>query len=62
MGLNECCSLCVQVVLDIGCGTGILSLFAAQSGAKHVIGVDQSNVIYNAMQIVRYCVSLFQCT
>ena len=44
----------IQVVLDIGCGTGILSLFAAQCGAKLVIGVDQSYMIYNAMQIVRY--------
>lgn len=43
-----------QVVLDIGCGTGILSLFAAQSGAKQVIGVDQSTMIYNAMEIIRY--------
>jgi protein arginine N-methyltransferase 3 len=42
-----------KVVLDVGCGTGILSLFAAESGAKLVIGVDQSFMVYNAMQIVR---------
>ncbi|KAM7015313.1 protein arginine N-methyltransferase 3 [Tautogolabrus adspersus] len=42
-----------KVVLDVGCGTGILSMFAAKSGAKKVIAVDQSEIIYQAMDIVR---------
>lgn len=44
---------CCQVVLDVGCGTGILSMFAAKAGAKHVIGIDQSDIIYQAMDIVK---------
>jgi protein arginine N-methyltransferase 3 len=42
-----------QVVLDVGCGTGILSMFAAKVGAKKVIAVDQSEILYQAMDIIR---------
>lgn len=41
------------VVLDVGCGTGILSLFAAQAGAKHVYAVDASGIARKAREIVK---------
>lgn len=41
-----------KVVLDVGCGTGILSMFAARAGARHVIGVDMSSIISKAKEIV----------
>ena len=41
------------LVLDIGCWTGILSMFAAQAWAKAMVGVDCSNIIYQAMDIAR---------
>ncbi|KAL0960565.1 hypothetical protein HGRIS_005602 [Hohenbuehelia grisea] len=41
------------VVLDVGCGTGILSLFAARAGAKRVIAVDASDIAEKAEKIVK---------
>jgi len=42
-----------KVVLDVGCGTGILSMFAAKAGARMVIGVDMSSIVDHAKQIVK---------
>jgi len=42
-----------KTVLDVGCGTGILSLFAAKAGAAKVIGIDASDIIDHAKQIVK---------
>ena len=36
----------------VGCGTGILSMFAAQAGAKHVYAIDMSDIIADAREIV----------
>ena len=42
-----------KVVLDVGCGTAILSMFAAQAGAKKVFAIDCSEIIKQARQIVK---------
>ncbi|KAK5643429.1 hypothetical protein RI129_007274 [Pyrocoelia pectoralis] len=42
-----------KIVLDVGCGTGILSMFAAKAGSAKVYGIDQSDVLYKAMDIIR---------
>lgn len=41
-----------KTVLDIGCGTGILSLFAAKAGAAHVYAIECSSIAEQAKQIV----------
>jgi type I protein arginine methyltransferase len=42
-----------KVVLDLGCGTGILSMFCAKAGASKVIAVDNSSIIRKAEANIR---------
>lgn len=42
-----------KIVLDVGCGTGILSMFCAKAGAKQVFAVDFSNIIEQAREIIK---------
>jgi len=42
-----------KVVLDIGCGTGILCLFAASAGARKVIGIENAHIADKAKIIVK---------
>lgn len=39
-----------KTVLDVGCGTGILSMFCAKAGAARVIAVDNSDIIDKARE------------
>merc|ERR1719201_983941 len=41
-----------KVVLDVGCGTGILCMFCAKAGAAKVIGVDMSGIVESAKKII----------
>ena len=42
-----------KIVLDIGCGTGILSIFAARAGAKHVYAIENAEIATFATEIIK---------
>nr|ACU21309.1 unknown [Glycine max] len=46
-------SIAGKVVVDVGCGTGILSIFCAQAGAKRVYAIDASDIALQANEVVK---------
>ncbi|XP_062848072.1 protein arginine N-methyltransferase 6 [Trichomycterus rosablanca] len=42
-----------KVVLDVGAGTGVLSVFCAQAGARKVYAVEASSIADQAVKIIR---------
>jgi len=40
-----------KIVVDVGCGTGILSMFAAQAGAKIVYALEMSEIAFDAIDV-----------
>jgi len=42
-----------KIVLNVGCGTGLMCMLVAQAGAKTVIGIDKSAMADQAREIVK---------
>ncbi|MHA1648915.1 MAG: 50S ribosomal protein L11 methyltransferase [Candidatus Helarchaeota archaeon] len=40
-----------DIVIDFGCGTGILGFFALQAGARHVYAIEETSIIDYAKQL-----------
>ena len=43
-----------KVVMDVGAGSGILSIFAAQAGAKKVFAIEASNMAESARKLIKH--------
>lgn len=55
-----------KIVLDVGSGTGILSIFCAQAGAKRVLAVEASNLANLSRELIKEnnfeeTIQVFQC-
>ncbi|PNX63331.1 putative protein arginine N-methyltransferase 6-like protein, partial [Trifolium pratense] len=42
-----------KIVLDVGCGIGLLSILCAQAGASKVYAIDASNIAREAKHVVK---------
>lgn len=42
-----------KTVLDLGCGTGMLSMFAASVPSQKVFAIDNSDIAYYAVEIIK---------
>ena len=50
---NKSETIADKVVLDVGSGTGVLAVWAAKAGAKHVYAVEASNAVKLARQLIQ---------
>eukprot|EP00040_Diaphanoeca_grandis_P006805 m.38672 g.38672 ORF g.38672 m.38672 type:complete len:458 (+) comp17983_c1_seq2:570-1943(+) len=42
-----------KTVMDVGCGTGVLSIFAARAGAKKVYAIEASDIAHKTRKVVQ---------